>query len=38
MIELEINTKTYQALEAKANAEGLNVYAYLRKLIREDVL
>jgi len=38
MLELEINPSTYRALEAKAKQHDMSVYAYVRKLIKEDVL
>lgn len=37
MLEININPAMYRALEAKANEEGMNVYMYVRHLIKNAV-
>lgn len=37
MLEVNINPKMYKALEAKANEAGMNVYMYVRYLIKNAV-
>lgn len=37
MLEININPKMYQALEVKANEAGMNVYMYVRHLIKDAV-